>query len=107
MRQISNGIIGEINVYRAEMQSKPSGEVYENACYINLVEEMAYLICEKPGLFEDDEQIIDSLDKLSQQNCFLTELMDWANSVDSFDVSNVEKTCDTLKDFCDAWFEKA
>lgn len=104
--KIQDAVTAESKAYKQKITGMSSSEVYNEAHDIHLVEEMVYLICDCSENFEDDTNILWFLYSLSLKGEFLNEYLKWSYTLDSIDVSNVGKTYDTLKDFCDYWSEE-
>ncbi|MCL1855092.1 MAG: hypothetical protein FWF86_05105 [Clostridia bacterium] len=104
--KIQEAVAAESKAYKERITGLSSKEVYEKAFDIHLVEEMTYLVCDCPENYADDAEIMWVLYSLSKEGKFLDEYLKWSYTLDSLDVSNVEKTYDTLKDFCDSQSEE-
>lgn len=104
--KIQDGIAAELEAYKKRMTSMNSVEVYGKSYDIHLVEEIAFFICDRPEDYKDDTDIIWVLYRLSSEKQFLDEYLKWSGTLDSLDLSNVEKAYETLKDFCDCQSEE-
>ena len=100
--QIIERVIAEHDAYREATQKLSGQEVYDKAFEIHLWEEMAYLICECSEDYEDDLDVLAVLDQLTAGGGFLPAFVEWAMSQDSVDVTNIERTCETLGSFCES-----
>jgi len=107
IEQVQDAVVAESKAYKRRITGLSSEEVYGKAYDIHLVEEIVYLVCDCPENYEDDAGIIWVLHSLSKESRFLDEYLKWSYTLDSVDVSNVEKAYDTLKDFCDYMAKEA
>ena len=105
--KIQDAVTAELAAYKAKIISLSSKEVYDKSFDIHLVQEMVYLVCDCKENYEDDEDIIWTLYSLSVKGKFLDEFLNWSYTLDSIDVSNVEKAYDTLRYFCDCLAEES
>ena len=105
--KIQDAVADELKAYNEKIVKLSSSEVYKKAHDIHLVEEITYLISDCSEDYEDDTEILWALYNLSSEGKFLDEFLEWSSNVNSIDVSNAEKACDTLKDFCDYLSEEA
>ncbi|MCL1855876.1 MAG: hypothetical protein FWF86_09095 [Clostridia bacterium] len=104
--KIQEAVAAEKKAYKKRITGLSKNKVYETAYDIHLVEEMTYLVCDCPENYKDDTDVMWFLYSLSKEGKFLDEYLKWSYTLDSVDVSNVEKTYDTLRDFCDYQSEK-
>ena len=91
----------EVKEFRKNVKSKGAKTIYNEAYNICLVEEIVYLICEVTEEIEEEYIILTELSKLCAKKCFLSEFLHWALDCDSIDVSNIERSCNTLTNFCE------
>jgi len=105
--QITNRVVAEIEAYREVTQALSSKEVYDKFYEISLWEEMAYMISEEltDDNYDENDDVIVVLQQLIAGGSFLPVFVGWAMMQDSVDVTNVEKTGETLERFCDSWLE--
>jgi hypothetical protein len=107
VEKIQDAVAEDLKAYREKIIDMSSSEVYAKAHDIHLVEEITYLICDYPEDYEDDTDIVWALYNLSLEGKFLDEFLEWSSNMNSIDVSNTEKACDTLKNFCDYLSEES
>ena len=101
IEQIMDRVNEECNAFRAETQKLTGKQIYDKAYEIFLVEEMDFLICERLNEYEDEDDILSVLEQLIAAGGFLSVFMDWTLDQDSVDMSNVEKSYETLAAFCE------
>jgi hypothetical protein len=99
--QIMDRVNEECTAFREETQQLTGKQIYDKAYEIFLVENMDFLICERLNEYEDEDDILSVLEQLIAAGGFLPAFMDWALDQDSVDVSNVEKSYETLAAFCE------
>ena len=103
IEQIMDCVSKESNTFRAETKQLTGEEIYGKAYEIFIVEEIDFLICERLDEHEDEDDILSVLEQLIASNGFLPAFMEWAFDQDSVDVSNVEKSYETLFMFCEQY----
>jgi|GEM_PF-543514 len=103
IKQIIDQIDSEITSFRKETWQLTGLAVYGKAYEIYLVENLAYLLCEYPDSYKENDRILAVADQLIAGGSFLPVFMEWALEQDSVDVSNVEKSGETLELFCNDW----
>ena len=106
VKEIAQAVAKEAAAFRQRTKKLPGAKVYDMAYNIHLVEEITFLVCEYPDEYKDDDVIVDVLTKYCGMGCFLTAFLTWAGVQDSVDVSNIEKSLETLEYFCDCQAEE-
>jgi len=104
--EIIDCITAEINAFREATYKLSGKEVYDMGFEIHLWEEMAYLLCECFEDYEEDDDILTVLKQLTAGSGFISAFVNWAMSSESVDVTNTERTYDTLERFCDDWLSE-
>ena len=101
IEEITDRVCEESNAFRAETKQLTGEEIYGKAYEIFIVEEMDFLICERLDEHEDEDDILSVLEQLIAGDGFLPVFMSWALDQDSVDMSNVERSYETLVAFCE------
>jgi len=103
---IMDHVNGERNAFHEETLRLTGEQIYGKAYEIFIVEEINYLICERLDEYEEEEDILSVLEQLIAGGGFLPAFMDWALEQDSVDMSNVEKSYETLYLFCERFLNE-
>jgi len=96
-------IINEAAALRKKIRREAA---YSQIYQLHLLDEAEYLLSECLDEYEDDENILPILEQLTSCGVFLTAFLEWAIKHDSVDVTNLERTADTLRQFCRSWKNK-
>jgi hypothetical protein len=98
-------VTAEYAAYKYEMCRKSGTEVYAKAYEIHLVEEIVFLIADNPECYESNDELVDILGEICKQKRFLSEFLKWALNDDYANISSLEHTYDTLRNFGEFWKE--
>lgn len=100
VKQIIRAVSREASAFRRNTKKLTGSKVYGMAHDIQITEDIAYVICEYPQYYEDNENTLIVLSKFCAEGRLLSEFRKWASSQDSLDMSNIYKASDTLDVFC-------
>ena len=103
MRTIAIRIINEDADLRQKIRREAA---YSQIYQLHLLEEVKYLLTECPEEYEADDTILPILEQLTSCGVFLAAFLEWAIKHDSVDVTDMERTADTLRQFCRSWKNK-